>query len=185
MKKQYESTIEESVRAHFRLAEVTGIVARQRLYGLIGVALGAAVAAAIFPMGMFERLLMFILVLGIMTPVHLLIYKSQLKKNLRKTLVKALGTDQPVPTEIEVDDRGYAHRKMGQEIRFSWDGVVEVSAEDDAIVLITEPAGVAIIPLRIFSSPEERDLWWVFIDASRKGGNRTGTPPPLPAPDPP
>jgi len=163
MKKAFEVTIEESVDAQFRLAELAGTVKLQKL---VGFALAPLVFLALYALFPACAGLKFVPA-GFGTLVFLLLQwflsEWQLRKQMRKMLVKTLGTDRPVPGEYEVDEQGLAFRKMGQEVRFAWSGVVEINETDAAIELVTKPTGVAMIPKRIFSDAGEAEEWLAFI----------------------
>jgi len=54
-------------------------------------------------------------------------------------------------------------RKLGQELRFSWRNVVSLNQTATAIEVLMKPTGIALIPLRVFDSPEETETWMEFI----------------------
>ena len=170
MKKEYESTIEEAVEAHFRVAEHLGTIRKLKWIGLI-VAPGIFIAlfflidylAAKLVVGGSAALL-FIL-------YYLTTYEKDYRKRIRKMLVKALGTDQPIRTECEIDEHGLAFRKMGQEIRFSWANVKVLNETTKYLEIMMEPTGIAIIPKRIFAEPEEIHKWIEYIE-DHKGSNK-------------
>jgi len=162
MKIAYESTIEEATDATFHMAELCGSVRKQMWVGLT--------------MAPFVFILIFILIdepvarflLGGMSTAlfvvyHLLNYRNQFHKRIRKILIKALGTDKPLPSEYELDDNQLIFRKVGQELRFSWDNVATLNEAEDVIEVIMVPMGIARIPKRIFSSAEELRTWMLFI----------------------
>lgn len=163
MKKEYESRIEEAVHSGFRIAELAGIVSKQKWLGLLGSPVLFFVAYAIMPTSRIEKLIYASLIALMYIPVYLLTYKRQIRKQLRKTMVKALGTDKPIPCEYELDEAGLVFRKMGEELRFSWANAREVIDTDDSVEVIMEPTGIAVIPKRIFDEPAELQEWVKFI----------------------
>lgn len=179
MRKEYESTLEEAVQANVRLAELAGILEKQKRAAL---ALSPVAFLVLFliPYGAFEFGAVESLVLAVLTTLlyiflYVVSYKKKYRKEARKTVVRMLGTDKPVPCEYEIDETGLVFRKMGQEIRFSWGGVKEVNANGDVIEVITEPFGIAIIPKRIFLDPAELQEWVTFIKSHAGSERRPGT----------
>lgn len=176
MKKTYESTIDEAVGAYFRIAEMAGAVRKQLWYGFFWVLIIPPVVYAMFEQPYYPRLAMPIVFAVVLTGVHLLTYRDQFRKHIRKSLVKTLGTDQPTPSEYEIDEDGLVFRKMGQEIRFSWGNVTEVIKTTDSIEVHMRPSGIAILPKRIFESGQELQDWLTFIEnhrGSNRGADRT------------
>jgi hypothetical protein len=55
-------------------------------------------------------------------------------------------------------------RQSGHEVRFSWDNVQSINRTADSIELLMAPAGIAIIPKRIFENPAEWREWIKFIE---------------------
>jgi hypothetical protein len=154
--------MEEVVEASYRLAEMVGTVRKMLWTGLL-------LAPFIFLITYFiwDRSSVGF-VIGIVATVlfaiwHLLSYRDQCRRQIRRMMKKALGTDQPVPCEFELTGDHVIFRKQGTEFRFDWDRIVEVVDTDDAIELITEPAGIVRIPRRIFRDGEQLASWTAFI----------------------
>lgn len=168
MKKIYESTIDEAVYSHFRLAGLTGTVSQYKWYGLIWAPVLFIVMYSILPSSQLLRVASASLIALVFILLHLATYKIGLRKRIRKVLVKTLGTDQPVPSEYEIDENGLVFRKMGQELKFSWTSVTVLIDTVDSIEVIMEPTGIAIIPKRIFTEPAELQEWIAFIEDHKK-----------------
>jgi hypothetical protein len=166
MKKEYQSTIEDAVEARFRLAELNGTVQKLKWIGPI-----AFLAILIYLFLLLDNLVAKLIISGaaavLLIPYHLSTYKKDYRKRIRKTLVKALETDQPVPSEFEIDESGLVWRKLGVEIRFSWANVQKINHTDDSIEVIMKPIGLAIIPKRIFEETEELQEWIKFIEVHK------------------
>jgi hypothetical protein len=169
-----DSTIEESVEANYRLAEMVGSVKRVLWTGLL-------MAPLIF---LFTWLVIdsstYGIVLGTGATLAFALYhvKSHgrmIRKQLRRMLVKSMGTDQPVETEFEVTEGRVAVRRMGQEFSTGWEGIVLVEEREDALELLMEPAGIVRIPRRIFRDPDEYAAWKSWIE-ERAGGGRPVSP---------
>ena len=104
--------------------------------------------------------------------LHLLIYKELVRRGIRKALAKALGSDQSIPSEYELDDDGLAFRQLGNEVRFSWANVVEVNDRKNAVEIVVKPTAIAIIPKRIFDGADDLQKWIKFIEDRRELNNR-------------
>lgn len=96
--------------------------------------------------------------------VYLLTYKDVIRKRIRKRLIQALGTDKPIPSEYEIDEGGLVFRQLGQELRFSWANVKDSNITNESIEVIMQPAGIAIIPKKIFADASEAKEWIEFIE---------------------
>lgn len=167
MRKEYEATFEEAVQVNYRLAELAGIITKQMWVGIaLSPLLFLSILGVTYAMDKSDWMEGFVLS-GLVTvlyiPVCLMTYKKIYLKHTRKFVAKMQGTDQPVSCEYELDEAGLVFRKMGQEIRFSWGGVKKINDTSDAIEVITEPLGIAIIPKRIFPDPAELQEWVAFI----------------------
>jgi hypothetical protein len=119
----------------------------------------AAALYGLLPGSLVERTMVAGLACIIFVPVHVLTFERSYRRRLRKALVKAMGTDQPIPTEYEIDEAGLVFRKQGQEVRFSWGNVRELRDTGEWLELVMEPKGVALIPKRAFGSPGEQWQW--------------------------
>lgn len=154
----FNSTIDEAVNANFRLAEITGNVSRQKWYGL---ALTPVFFVILF--FVFDELFLQYVAGGIFAllwiPYFLLTYKKHLRKQIKKTMVRILGTDQPVPCEYQLTDEGVIFKQLGQEFKFDWKNVRQFNNRDNELELVMEPAAVALIPKRVFSGDEESQKW--------------------------
>jgi hypothetical protein len=163
MKIEYKSTIDEATDTSFRLVELLGTVRKQMWYGL---AMAPIIFVAIFLL--IDDLPGKLIVGGaasvLWVPYHLSNNKSQIKKRIRKSLIKAMGTSEPLSCEYELDENGLVFRKLGQELRFSWFNVMKMNESDNAIEVIMQPMGIAIIPKRIFGGPDEIKKWIQFIE---------------------
>lgn len=159
---EFKSTIDEAVDATFRLAEITGNVNRQKWYGLVLTPIFFVFLFFVF----YESFLRYVAG-GIFTflwvPYFLLTYKRRLKKQIKKTVVRILGTDQPVPCEYQLSHQGVIFKQLGQEFKFDWKNVRQFNNRDNALELIMEPAAVALIPKRVFSGSEECRKWIDYI----------------------
>jgi hypothetical protein len=168
MKKAYENTIDEAIAPCVRLAEMTGALARQRWNTLF-------IAPLAFPLFYLlmsrHEMQIRLIAAGFMTVVvtigTMLAVKDQARLNARRVMKKAQGTDRPVTCEYELTDEHLAFRKLGQELRFDWRTVKTVSLTPSAIEVVLAPTGIALIPRRIFSSPEELQQWYRFIEDHR------------------
>jgi hypothetical protein len=162
MKIAYESTIEEATNATFRMVELSGGV-RKHMW------IGMAVAPFIFIVLFFlvdepvARLILCGVSTALFVAYWLLNHKNEFRKRIRKMLIRALGTDKPLPSEYELDDNGLIFRKVGQEVRFSWDNAATLNETEDVIEVVMAPMGIAQIPKRIFSSADELQAWMTFI----------------------
>lgn len=171
MKKTYESTIDEAVNASFRIAEMAGTVQKQLWYGFIWILIIPPLVYLLFNRPYYPRLAMPLVFAVVLTAVHLLTYRDQMRKRIRKFLVKALGADQPVRSEYEINEDGLAFRKMGQEVRFSWSNVTDIIKTTHSIEVHMKPLGIAILPKRIFESDQELQDWLSFIE-NHRGSNQ-------------
>ncbi len=162
MKIAYQSTIEEATETAFRMAERVGGLRRWMCSGLVW-----APFIFIILFLLRDELVAKLVLGGISTVLFvvygLLNYKNELRKRIRKTLIRALGTDKPLLSEYELDDNGLIFRKLGQELRFAWDNIASIKESETSIEVIMAPSGIAMIPTRIFSSPEQQRIWMSFI----------------------
>lgn len=163
MKKEYQSTIEDAVEAQFRLAELLGTVRKLKWIGLI-VAPGVAILLCFFLLdNLAAKLIIGGSAAGLFIPYHISNYKKNYRKRIRKVLIKTLGTDQPIPSEYEMNETGLIFRQLGQEMKFSWGNAQEVIQTDNSIEILMKPIGVTIIHNRIFSEPAEWQAWVTYI----------------------
>ncbi len=171
MKKSYDSTIEEAVFTVFRLAEITGTVTKLKWFG-IGCTPVIFLALFLFFPGSKAENLFIATVMSVMFLVgYLLMYRSDERKRIHKALVKARGTDQPVPSEYEIGEKGLTFRQQGLELTFSWPTVVDVHDIPDFIEIHVRLTGIARIPKRIFATPDELQQWMSTIEKYRKSNN--------------
>ncbi len=163
MKKEYQNSLEEGVEANLRLAEIAGIVRRQKWLGLWFMPLVFGLFYFIIgqepPVKLVAAGLLSVLVFGI----HFLSVKDQLRRSYRKLLVQAQGTADPVPCSCEFTENQIIFNKLGQEFRCNWENVVGVRQTDTNIEILMKPTGIAWIPIRAFDSPEEIQAWMDFI----------------------
>ena len=160
----YRATIDEATDAGFRLAELSGAVAKQKGVGLCFGPVFFIVFYWLFPSFGDSRLLMSILVSVLFMVFHLLSYRRLLRKQIRKMTVKMLGTEEPVESTYELSCTGLLFRRMGHEIKFDWSTVISVTETDRAIELVTEPTGIAIIPKRVLGDPGDVSTWIEYIE---------------------
>jgi hypothetical protein len=171
MKKTYEATIEDAVEAQIRFCELIGTARNYKWAGLlVGPVVGgvALLLLTYIPWNSFDgpaRLIISGGVAVVCVSTWLLRHTTYLRKHIRRTLVKARGTDQPIPTECEIDDSGLALRMCGREVRFSWNNVQSISYRNDLIELIMAPTAVVVIPKRVFGDPAELQEWTKFIES--------------------
>ena len=171
MKKEYNATLDEVVHANFRLTELAGTVSKQKWFGFVWLPIIFLVIYCIIPRNQIESLILACIASLVYIPVHLLTYKNQIRKQLRKAMIKALGTDQPTPCEYELTQEGFLFSTMGQELRCSWRNVTQLVETADSLEIIMKPTGIAIIPKRIFSDPSELQQWMMFIDQHKEADN--------------
>lgn len=163
MRKEYKCTMEESVVANMRLAELTGVVRRQTWLGLWFVPITFVIFFLMVRHGLQAKLMTSGFMSVAVLVVHILTVKDQMRRNIRRVLVRALGTSDPVPCEFEVTEENLIFRRSGLEVRLSWKSVVAVSRTDNAIEVVTKPTALARIPLRIFDNSAESQAWMEFI----------------------
>lgn len=154
----YTSTVDEAVEVHLRLLELTGGLRRQ--YWQMGAVLLLAAAGMYFflrgtPSG---RLFFCLLFLAIGALLLRFAWIPMLKREVRKTLVKGLGTDRPFECEYTADERGISCRMLGNGVSFEW-GIIRTMLETDQhLELITHPAGLMRLPKRAFQG-ETLEAW--------------------------
>lgn len=158
----YESTIDEAEEAAFRLAEITGNISRQKWYGLALAPVFLVISFFVFDNIGFQYSIGGAIGL-IWIPVFLLTYKKHFRKQIRKMLVKARNTDQPVHSEFRLTEEGVALKTQGQELKFDWKNVREFNDNEFELELVMEPAAIALIPKRVFSGSGELQRWVDFI----------------------
>ena len=151
MKKAFDSTIDEAVTTQYKLACIVGIVRKQRWMGLIWVPPFFLIFYLILHGTTASRLVLAaVLSLGLVI-VHLLTVVPLIKHNIRKNLVKARGTADPVPAEYELADDALIFRRSGHELRFAWQTIVRFEDSPATLDVYTQPTGLAMIPKRICS----------------------------------
>lgn len=168
MKIAYETTIDEATDIAIRMARLTGNLS-MRSHMWIGLAMAPVIVVAL--VFLIQDPLAKWFLGGTTTILYILYWLSnyrsialkQFRKQIRKALVKALGTDKPMPCEYEMDDTGLAYRKAGQEIRFEWSHVAAIKENEGDIEITMVPAGIAVIPKRIFETPDQQKDWVSFI----------------------
>lgn len=170
LKKAYETTIEESVYAEYRLAELIGTVSREKRTGYIVavfILVGAYSSTALKEDSSAPNVTVMtvaFVVAVIVLLCYLNLYPAIRRSRIRKIFIKAFGTDKPIPCEYEIDDSGITFRKQGQEIKMSCGTFRKLEYTEDSIELIMEPTAIAIFPRRIFRDPAELQEWISFIE---------------------
>lgn len=165
MKIQYYSMIDEKVKAQLRLLEFTGDMKRHKwLPLLILTPIEFAVLYLLIPGVTEVRLALTGGAVGMFVVVHLLIWRGQLTRRIRKMLVKQLGAEDYMHAEYEFTEDALIFRQMGQEVHLAWDSVREIRDRPDSIEIIAVPAGLALIPKRIFQQESE---WREWLDFAR------------------
>jgi hypothetical protein len=163
MKKTYDSTIDEAVRTAYRLACMTGAVKKQRWMGLAWVPIAFLLFYHIVPRSTEEKVITAVVMSVVVAAAHLISIGPLIKNNIRKTFVKTLGTADPVQAEYELADDALVFRKMGHELRLSWQSVVRFEDSPTTLDVFTQPTGLAMIPKRIFTGDDEVREWTEFI----------------------
>ena len=158
----YESTIEEAELAAYRLAEITGNISRQKWYGLAFAPVFLVISFFVFNNIGYQYSVGGAIGL-IWIPVFLLTYKKHFRKQIRKMLVRARNTNQPVPSEFQLTEKGLSFKTQGQELSFEWKNVKAFNDNELELELVMEPAAIALIPKRVFSGPGEQQKWVDYI----------------------
>ena len=162
MKIEYDSMIEETTEVGYRIAELAGTVRNNMWLYLALSPIPFAVVCFVID-DLTEGIIAGLFAVILYIIISMMTYKKHLRKSIRKMMVKSRGTDKPVPSEYEMDENGFVFKSQGQEFRFSWINVTNVTLTDTAIELTMKPTAFAIIPKRIFSSSEQMDSWIQFI----------------------
>lgn len=158
MRLQYEDNIDEATDVQYELAELTGAISSRRWVGFIVPTLVFAGTLLLFwnsPFHLLTGLVIAIIVLG----MDLFTYKTKIRKDFRKSLIRIRGSDAPVTTEYEIDDSGIRIRQRGQEMKADWSTVVAYQCTTDRIKLVLEPPGIIAIPTRAFTTEKQRQDW--------------------------
>ncbi|MEJ2701401.1 MAG: YcxB family protein [Sedimentisphaerales bacterium] len=163
MKKEYESSMEEAVEVQYRIAEFLGTVRKLKWIGLLAIPVSFLTSFLLLD-NLAQRLVCGAVASGLYILYHLSTYRQRYRKRIRKILVKMLGTDHAIPSEYEINESGLIFRRLGHEVRFSWDNVQSINRTEDSIELLMSPAAIAIIPKRIFENPAEWQEWIEFIE---------------------
>lgn len=164
MKKTYEISFEETMRAGFDLVRLFGL--RQKYYrmGFFAALMVGGFAYGISFGGWVTRLLIGVGMSLAVFVYYLLSFKGQQCKQIRQTILDSHGSEAPVWTEIEIDNGGVEFRKPGTETRYAWSRIVEFRENDEFIELVTRPTGMLAVPKRVFDSPREMSEWITFIE---------------------
>jgi hypothetical protein len=171
MKIEYKDNMDETVDVHFRLAELTGNVTKARNYGLVWVPVVFVLLYFISPGTQINRVAISTLFSVTVFGSHIATYKNEMRKRIRKMLITAQGSADPVDCEYEINDDGFIFRKLGQDLKFSWKNVQSVTEKPDLVEIIMQPIGIAVLPKRAFSSNEEIQSWISFIE-KKSGANQ-------------
>lgn len=167
LRKVAQSTIEDAVHSSFRYAELTGSLRRVYLRYTI-TTLGVSILPSIFfPYGFHEKVLLTLAVFVLVMLAMTLLFRTNVKMGLRKEVIKALGTDQPIECEYELSEEGVIFRKTNHTIRVAWDILDRVLETKDSLEIIYRPAGILVIPKRIFAEGELAD--WKAVLQSHAG----------------
>jgi hypothetical protein len=162
MRIAYESTIDEATESALRVTEIVGAGRTWRWAGLIWTPF-IFVPLFLLLDDLAAKIVVGSVASGLFAVYWLSNYKNVLRKRLRRVLIKTRGTDRPVPSEYELSNDGIVFRQFGQELRFSWVSVAGVKVTETSIDVKMTPAGIAVIPTRIFGSPQEQKSWVAFI----------------------
>lgn len=162
----YKATMDEAAETAFRLAEITGDIQRQKWYGLALTPFFFVVMFFILNDTSLQYILGGVLAL-LWIPCFLFTYKRQTKKLLKKSLIRAYGSDSPVQCEYHLCEEFVKFAQKGQEVSFKWESLRQVNATDTVLELVMEPAAVIRIPQRAFAQDGMLDRWMAFI-SSRK-----------------
>ncbi len=164
MKLQYEDNVDEAADVHYELAEMTGAVASRRWFGFIVPVLLFGGTLFLFWNSPFQ-LLAGVIIAAVILGIDQFTYKKQIRKSLRKSLIKFRGSEAPVTTVYELDDSGIRIRQRGQEMKADWSTVVGFQCTLDRIKLVLEPPGIVAIPTRAFTNEQQRQEWITRIKA--------------------
>jgi hypothetical protein len=168
----YEATIEERVAAQIRLYEVSGLMKRQRWLPLVLAPIGAGACYLVSPGPPGLRISAALFFAVVYSGIHLLIYRTELKRQIRKLLARQLKTTAPIPSEYEISDKGIVFRQLGMEVGFDWRAVEGIEEVDDAIEFVVSPAGISRVPVRIFRDAAERSSWLEYARAHQAEARR-------------
>ena len=163
-------TMDETVEANFRLAEMVGTVRKMLWTGLLLSPTIFIFSLLILPRSAYGLILGMAATAGFVV-YHLSSYRRMCRKQIRKMLVKSMGTDQPVESVFELRDDRITVSRMGQEFSTGWDGVVRIADADDALEMILEPAVIIRLPKRMFADVTEMSSWRAFMEARAGGGS--------------
>jgi hypothetical protein len=172
MRIAFDSTIDERVAAHMRLYEITGMLRRQKWLPLMLAPIGAVACFFVLPGSTGGRLLFALFFAIAFTALHLAFYRMELKRQLKRVLIRQLKTAEAIPGGYELNEKGIVFRQLGIEVGFERRAVREILEAGDALEFIVFPAGTSRIPDRVFRDRMERQKWVGFRRARMAGVRR-------------
>lgn len=168
MKIKFESTIDESVDAHFRSMELSKIAKKWKWDGLIIAPILFAGFYFCLPDTIAIKLIFATGSSMLFIAFYLGGYKKFTKKRIKKLLIENFGTDKPLPCEYEFEEEGLIFRRMGTDIKFQWSKVTKINETDKDFELIIGKTGIAVMPKRIFENEQQKNDWIAFAKGKTK-----------------
>lgn len=162
MKIQFQSTIDEAVECKLRQFKKVFTPQKFLLEVLLTVPILSFLVYYIIPDTVQVKLIYALIIAVAYISLFWFPPKSYLRKRLRKILIRKFGTDQPMPCEYECTDTALIFRGQNTEVQFNWDGVSNLSENQDDFSIFSKKAGLAILYDKYFESPDEKEQWLVF-----------------------
>ena len=159
MKIQYESTIEEAVYSQMRLLEVSKVLRKWKWQGLLAAPILGALFYTFIPSDQGTKMMFAFFIPIIFLLQYPFTFKSNIRRKVRRALIKQLGTDDPIPCEYEVTDEGIIFKKQGTEIKFPWSKLTAINNTKEYIELIFENVGISLIPKHALQEVQVKGLF--------------------------
>lgn len=159
MKIEYQTTIDEMVTTQMYWLRNSGVFGQWVAWGALWwVSIGALVFY--FAEGpLINRLLVSVIFGGIVGGTMIFGHKSMIRQRMRKVFVRRIGSDQPIPATILLDDGKIEYRADNVSIAFRLEDLARVEEPDDGIFLDFARGNVLFIPNSAFTSQQERGNW--------------------------
>ena len=162
MKIQYNSTIDEAIEEQWRLLKLSRTARKMKWERLWAVPIVFFVLYLVIPDEISVKLIFAATFSVIFAVLDLSTYKKNVRRRIRKLIIENLGTDKPVPSEYEFDERGLIFRRLGTEIKFQWSTVTKINEDNKDIEFIIGNRNIAIIPKRIFDNEQQKNEWLTY-----------------------
>jgi hypothetical protein len=165
VKVQYQATQDDILDTHLRLQKRSKLISRWMLQGMLFTGLIVAVLFALLISGnAILKMRWAIAGFFMACAFYYVAYRGLIKGRMRKFLREQMGTDGPVPFEVELTPDGIWTKLHKVQLSFAWEDVSEISDLPDSIEMYVAEGGIVVVRDKAFSSTADRKR---FLEIAR------------------